>query len=122
MLNFEKLNQQSYSSNTVGFEVVILNRKGQKFPLFVNQNANKGFWINDETLSQIVNDYNYLLIDGDELQVLSYKDRGYIPNLFESIPDCNWSVTMKIDNFSDINYLHQQIQDTLNNNNREKDS
>lgn len=116
MLKFEKLNQQSYSSNTVGFEVVVLNRKGQRFPLFVNQSANKGHWINDDALSQIVNDYNYLLIEGDELQVQSYKDRGYLPNLFESTPDCSWSVTMKIDDFSDINYLHQQIQDTLKKN------
>jgi len=97
MLYFEKLNQQSYSSNTVGFEVVILNRKGQRFPLFVNQNANKGFWINDDTLSRIINDYNYLLIEGDELVILSYKDRGYIPNLFESTPDCKWSVLLTIE-------------------------
>ncbi len=96
MLNFEKLNQQSYSSNTVGFEVVALNRKGQRFPLFVNQKANKGIWINDNTLGQIVNDYDYLLTEGDELQVLSYKDRGYLPDLFKSTPDCSWSVILKI--------------------------
>ena len=96
MLNFEKLNQQSYSSNTVGFEVVVLNRKSQRFPLYVNQKANNGIWINDNTLGQIVNDYDYLLTEHDELQVLSYKDRGYLPDLFKSIPDCSWSVILKI--------------------------
>ncbi len=94
MLNFEKLNQQSYSSNTVGFEVVVLNRDGQRFPLFVNQKANNGIWVNDNTICQIINDYNYLLLEGDKLEVLSYKDRGYMPDIFRSTPDCSWFVLL----------------------------
>ena len=91
-INVKKRLSQSYSYDTVGYELVYLYRDGKKQLVYVNEYAIHGLWLNEIDLLKLAIRHQEFKA-GDKLVVTAFKERGYGFSE-ENTPDCVWEVEL----------------------------